>query len=374
MSAWFEIDKDGLAAILERRGKAFALAELISNAWDSGTDRVEIRMTPVPGQALVHVEVEDFGEGFDDLAHSYTMFARSRRAGDASKRGRFCLGEKLVLAVCSTATITSTGGSVVFKDGDRRRSKASRPVGTLFSADTRMTRAEHDDAVAYIRRMLPPVATTLNGEPLDRPDSLARFTARLQTEIADEDGNLRRTMRQCEVEIYDSPDAEGELLEMGVPVVETEMPYRVNVLQKVPLNMDRDNVTPAFLRALQAEVLNHMHDRLDAEEAAEAWVVEASADPRASSEAVGAVVRHRFGERAVIATPNDPMANAQAQAMGYTVIPGGAMPSGAWANVRKAGVLLPSSRVFPSMTPEQRAEMAAAEQASGQARCPLCGK
>lgn len=367
---WFEIDKDGLAAILERRGKAFALAELVSNAWDSGTDRVEVRMTPIPGAPLVSVEVEDWGEGFDDLSHAYTMFARSRRAGDAEKRGRFCLGEKLVLAVCATATITSTGGSIVFKSGDRRRSKAARDRGTLFAAEMRMTRAELDDAMDFLRRTLPPVATSVNGEALNRPDSLCRFTTRLPTEIADADGNLRRTMRQCEVEVYESQDANGELLEMGVPVVECDMPYRVNVLQKIPLNMDRDNVTPAFLKAVQAEVLNHMHDRLDAEQASESWVAEASADARASTEAVTSVVRARFGERAVIATPNDPLANAQAEAAGYTVIPGGAMSSGAWANVRKANVLVPASRAFPSMTPEQRAQ--AAEANAG--RCPMCGK
>lgn len=371
MSAWFEVDRDGLAAILERRGKAFALAELVSNAWDSGTDRVDIRMQPVPNAPQVHVEVEDWGEGFSDLAHAYTMFARSSRAGDADKRGRFCLGEKLVLAVCSRATITSTSGSIIFEGGERRRSKTlTREQGTAFTADMRMTRAEFEDAVAFLRRMIPPVRTTLDGVEIDRPDSICRFTTRLPTEVADADGNLRRTMRQCEVEVYDSVYADGEILELGVPVVECDMPYRINVLQKIPLNMDRDNVTPAFLKAIQAEVLNHMHDQLDAEEATEAWVAEASADARASTAAVESVIKARFGERAVVATPNDPIANAQAEAAGYTVIPGGALSSGTWANVRKGGLLMPSSRVFPSLTPEQRADMAEANAG----RCPACGK
>lgn len=367
MAQWFEVDRDGLAAILERRGKAFALAELVSNAWDSGTDAVAITMQPLGGRPVVHVEVEDWGEGFDDLAHAYTMFAKSRRAGDATKRGRFCLGEKLVLSVCQKATITSTGGSIEFDGGHRSRSKAKRDHGTLFIADIRMTRAEYEDAVAFLRRMIPPVCTMLDEVEIPRPDSLCTFTTRLPTEVADADGNLRRTMRQCEVEVYDSLDADGEILELGVPVVECDMPYRVNVLQKVPLNMDRDNVTPAFLKALQAEVLNHVHHHLDHAQACEAWVAEASADVRAKTEAVASVVKARFGDRAVVATPNDPLANAQAEAAGYTVIPGGAMSAGAWENVRKGGLLLPSSRVFPSPTPQQIAD------AQGK-RCPTCGK
>jgi hypothetical protein len=369
MSAWFDIDKNGLAAILERRGKAFALAELVSNAWDSGSDRVSVRLTPVEGRPAVTVEVEDWGEGFADLSHGYTMFARSRRAGDAEKRGRFCLGEKLVLSVCTHATLSSTSGSIVFDASGRRRTKSVRPQGTLFSAEMRMTRAEHEDALAFLHRTLPPVATEVNGEIIPRPDSLCRFTARLPTEIADADGNLRRTMRQCEVEVYDGSDG-GEILEMGVPVVECDMPYRVNVLQKVPLNMDRDNVTPAFLKALQAEVLNHIHDRLDTEQATEAWVSEAAGDARATTAAVGSVVRQRFGERAVVAVPGDPIANAQAEASGYTVVHGGAMTGGMWANVRKSPTMLPpSSRVFPTPTAEQRSSAAAAG-----GTCPLCGR
>jgi hypothetical protein len=367
MTQWFDVDRDGLAAILERRGKSFAIAELVSNAWDSGTDRVSITMEPVDGRPAVDITVEDWGEGFDDLAHAYTMFAKSRRAGDAEKRGRFCLGEKLVLSVCHKASIISTGGGIVFDGDERRRTRANRELGTQFQATMRMTRSEYDDAVDFMRRTIPPVATTLNGEAVPRRDSLCRFSCRLPTEIADPDGNLRRTMRTCDVEVYDGSDG-GEILELGVPVVECDMPYRVNVLQKIPLNMDRDNVTPAFLKALQAEVLNHMHNTLTSEQACEAWVAEAGADSRATTEAVTSVVRQRFGERAVIAVPGDPLANAQAEASGYTVVHGGAMSSGMWANVRKGNALLPSSRVFPTPSAEQRS------QAAAQGSCPLCGR
>src|SRR5438046_1362539 len=107
---WFDVDKAGLAAQLERRGKSFALFELIQNAWDSGTDKVNVRLAPIEGSPYATLEVEDFGEGFADLGESYRMFAKSRRAGDAEKRGRFNLGEKLVLSLCRQAVITSTCG------------------------------------------------------------------------------------------------------------------------------------------------------------------------------------------------------------------------------------------------------------------------
>jgi len=34
MKNWFEVNKQGLAKILERKGKEFALFELIQNTWD----------------------------------------------------------------------------------------------------------------------------------------------------------------------------------------------------------------------------------------------------------------------------------------------------------------------------------------------------
>jgi hypothetical protein len=39
---WFSVEKEGLAKILERKGKQFALAELISNAWDQDFKEAKI--------------------------------------------------------------------------------------------------------------------------------------------------------------------------------------------------------------------------------------------------------------------------------------------------------------------------------------------
>lgn len=367
---WFDVDKSGLAAILERRGKAFALFELVQNAWDSGSDRVEITLEPMAGEPYARLKVEDWGEGFADLDEAFTMFRRSRRAGDADKRGRFSLGEKMVLALCREASIQSTSGGLHFTQSGRTRHKPTREVGTAIRTEIRMTRDEYADVCEQVKRLIPPVQTTFNGKELDRPDSLAVFAVKLPTEIADDDGLLRRTVRMTTVEVYEGFDGKGEILEMGVPVVETDNGYRVNVLQKVPLNMDRDNVTPAFLRAINVAVLNELHGALSPEQASAPWAQEAAGDSRATADTVKSVVAKRFGERAVVATPNDPMANANAAAAGFTVIPGGAMSGDLWGNVRKHGLLTPASAAFPTPKPEDLEK--AAKMREG--KCPFCGR
>jgi hypothetical protein len=367
--SWFSVDKSGLAAILERRGKAFALFELCQNSYDSETDRLRISLEPLPGAPYARLEVEDWGTGFVDLEHAYTMFARSERASDPVKRGRFNLGEKLVLSICRKAHIVTTKGSLTF-DTERRQGGDRREKGTLFEAEIRMTRVEYDEVCRAVRRIIPPVPTTFNGNLIEPPALVCRFETKLPTEWADMEGVIHRSVRLSSVEVYEAGEGDGEVLELGIPVVEAEFPYKANVLAKVPLGLDRDSVTPAFMKALQAALLNHVHEQLGAEEAAKPWVQEAVGDARATPDAVKDVIAKRFGEHAVVATPGDVLANSAAARAGYTVVHGGALSPEVWANVRKMGILPAAATVFPSPKPEQ----VAAVNKALEGKCPACGK
>ncbi|MBI3466446.1 MAG: hypothetical protein HY000_25820 [Planctomycetes bacterium] len=101
---------------------------------------------------------------------------------------------------------------------------------------------------------------TVNGGVIPQRKSISSFTETLTTDIAGDSGELRKTVRVVEVEIYEPASGETAMLyELGIPVVETGDKWHYNVLQKVPLNGDRDNVTPAYLRDLRTFVYNHMH-------------------------------------------------------------------------------------------------------------------
>jgi hypothetical protein len=355
MMDWFTVDKQGLAKLLERRGKAFAITELIQNAWDTNAQRVRVRLEPRAGVAKALIEVEDDDpDGFATLAHAFTLFAESEKKGDATKRGRFNLGEKLVLALCDEAYISSTTGTVAFDRDGRHDLRRKRAFGSIFNGLIRMTRAEYDDAMAVLRTLIPPkdVATTINGEPLAARHPRMTIEVSLPTEVADEEGVLRRAVRKTEVKVYDPLQGEvASVYELGIPVVETGDRWHVDVGQKVPLNFDRDNLPPAYLRTLRTLVANAMEAHLTKDDVNKTWVREASSDPNITDDSMKRILDLRFGNKKVIYDPSDPEANALAVTKGYTVIHGGMLNGAEWNNVKRSGAALPAGQVTPSPKP-----------------------
>lgn len=356
MTKWFEVDKAGLAKLLAGRPKSFVLYELLQNALDQTVTRVDASIQYVEGARAALITVtDDDPEGFADLRDAFTLFAESRKKRNPTKRGRFNLGEKLVLAMAKCAYIETTTGGVEFTAGGKRvQRRQRREAGSMFRATIPMTRAEIAEMIASAKRLIVPagIITTINGQQLpDRPP-VAGFEETLPTVLADDEGVLRKTSRKTAVYVYEVlPDETPTLYELGIPVVEIGGNFHVDVAQKVLLNMDRDNVTPAYLQTLRVAVLNHTHDKLDESDASQVWVKAATGDERASPDAVRAVLALRFGENAVRYDPSDVEANKRSQAEGRPVVYGGHLSAQEWASANRAGVLPAAGDVTPSPKP-----------------------
>ena len=260
---WFEINKGGLRQLMDGRDKSFILRELAQNAFDEpGVTFCKLTLDAVAGRSLVAVTAEDDATGgFYDISHAYTLFGRTRKRSDASKRGRFNLGEKQVLSLAKSAFIKTTTGTIHFDEsGERRKTRDKTEVGSIFYALIPMTRAELDECHKTVRMFLPPKGIKLFVNTIEIPwrDPLRTVEATLTTEFENEEGQWRRTRRKTAIEIHLPKDGEKPMIyEMGLPVVELDGgdKYHYNVMQRVPLNTDRDNVSPAFRRAVRAEVM-----------------------------------------------------------------------------------------------------------------------
>lgn len=356
----FEVDKKGLAQLIADRPKAFIVYELVQNAWDEASTRVEVTISMVGSSRCSITVTDDNPEGFANIAHAYTLFAESRKKGDPEKRGRFNLGEKLVIALAEEATITTTKGQVVFNKEGRSMRPFAQDAGTTFTGIFRITEREYRAMMHDVEKLIPPrnIETICNGYSLGTTASdyskspIGQCFAQLPTVLADGDGNLRPTVRKTSVLFYDAGDSQAMLYEMGIPVVEIDCGFHVNVQQKVPLNADRDNVTPAYLRAIQTVTLNHMTqgDLIKGDAAAKPWINEALESKDIKVEAVAAIIKERYGDKVVITDPSDQEGTKMATAAGYTVLPARAFSKEAWINVKASGVL-PAGQVTPSPKP-----------------------
>ncbi len=354
---WFDVDRAGLGKQAEEHGKGRLIGELVQNALDeAGVTQVAVTLALVPGRPLADLTVEDDApEGFKDLSHAYTLFAESYKRANPDQRGRYNIGEKFVLAVCESASISTTKGTVVFDPAEGRveRPRQKRDRGSVFQGRIKLTREEYPAVCDYLRSLLLPdsVVVTFNGDRLLPRKPLRTFDASLETPVADEQGVMRPRQRKAQVGVYEAlPGEVPGLYEMGLPVVETGDRWHVSVGQKVPLNQDRDNVKPAYLQAVRVAVLNAAFDLLTTEEEATAgWCKLAGSDPRCSDEAITHLVRLRFGEKVAAPDPGDVEAMRRFQSQGGTIVVG--LSKGEWANVKRAGAVLPAGQICPTAKP-----------------------
>lgn len=356
MPNWFDVDKEGLAKLLEARGKAFVIYELVQNAWDTSAKQVEIHLEKVPNSPKAKLRVlDDDPNGFQNFSDAYTLYAESTKKNDPTKRGIFGEGEIMCLAVCYEATIGTTTGTVRFDKTGRHTSRAKTKKGSYFQGTLRMNQEEFDECLAAVRALVPPpgVKTYFNGELLQAREPVATFTATLPTTVGDEEGYIRPTRRQTEVRVYECyEDEEPHVYEIGIPVVETEgCKWHIDVQQRVPLNRDRNNVTPAYRRKLQTLVVNHLYEDIEEEESGEAWIREATADSEIDQEAFEVIMEKRHGDKAVIFDPSDIEGSHRATSQGYNVVGGRGLSRGEHENNRRWGTILPAGQVTPSPRP-----------------------
>lgn len=348
---WYEVSKDGLKKLLQDKPKSFILYELIQNGWDQNTPFVHVETSWENGKAFISVNDAD-PNGFIDLANAYTLFAESEKKQDPTKRGRFCIGEKLVLAVCDSATICSTKGQIQFlSDGTKRKSNNKTSVGSSVECLIKMTKEDYEEMCRSVFLLIPPknIVTKFNGKILPQREMVSTFTEILPTIMSDSNGNLKNTARKTNINIYKVQKGEKpHIYEMGIPVVETEDKFHIDIQQKVPLNMNRDNVTPAYLKKIRTCVFNNTYQIIDSEDANQTWVKEAIGDENCKEEAVKKAISLKYGEKVVAFDPSDVEANKLAVSKGYVVVPGKSFSKDEWKNIKKAGIIQPAGQVTPS--------------------------
>jgi hypothetical protein len=320
---WFTVSVDGLKKTLARKGKSVALYELAQNAMDTDATRIDIGLTPIENGVSILTCVDNSSSGFAQLNLAHEMYRESAKKSNPTLRGKFNLGEKFVVALCNESSITSMTGQITFRrDRTRIIGTEKTKQGTRFQGELPISLEDYEEVCNRARLLIPPQGQviTFNGEPLTGQELVKSFFITLPTEIADDEGILRPTKRKTTIRLYKVKDGEQPwLYEMGIPVVNMldDMTYHVDVDQKVPSNTERDNVSPAYMKQVYTAVLNQTHEEITNGTAA--WVSTALESTSIAPEATKAVIKARFGEKAVAYDKKDLGAENEAKSHGHTV-------------------------------------------------------
>lgn len=345
MNNWFEVDRKGLKALQDGKPKHYVLRELVQNAWDEKITKCDVVLMYDRPVSLVEV-VDDNPEGFKNLRDAFTLFGDTEKRRDATKRGRFNLGEKQAIAICKSAAISTTKGTVTFsKKGRKVNHSKKMGFGSSVALKLKLSMKEYDEMLEVSKAYLTPkgIIYTVNGEdiPYIKPDYVVEDTLPTQFEV---EGQMRDTERKTNIHVLKQD--KSYLYEMGLPVLEIDCPYSIDVQQKIPMSADRETVKPSYLKKVFAIVLNNTIDDIDDESSSETWIRVGSGDKSMTEDTMKKLVHKRFGDKVVVSNPMDRVSNDDALANGFRVINGRELSKEEWDNIKEYNLVKSSTALF----------------------------
>jgi hypothetical protein len=349
---WFTVDTEGLRQLYSGKSKTIIVRELVQNPWDEDIKNCYLTISPSKyGKITIQVE-DDSPIGFRNLEDAYKMFGFSYKRDNPNKRGRMDVGEKISVAMSISGEIFTTGGKVIFDKKGRTITTEKRDIGTLVTVVIEGDNEVRNELIDYAYNLIPPsnIKFWVNNELMPSRIPFKTITIPLTTEYL-KNGKFVKSIKSTMVDIY-KPDGTiaskkaNYIHEMGLPIQEIDCEYGINVNQRVPMSIDRDSVSEAYLQDVYAEVLNATHELLTEQNVSSGWVRTASRDDRITKDALSSVRIKRFGDKSCVFDPLNPVANDDAISNQYNVIRGSEMSAMEWDNMRKFNLIPSTTELF----------------------------
>lgn len=323
---WFELSHEGWRRLSSTRPLGRLLLEAIQNAFDARASLVSVTLSA----DRIDV-IDDADAGFDDERLVYTVFLSEKRA-DPTRRGRMGRGLKELIAPMDEARVETVGKTVEFTANGRRSYDNDRVRGTHLSLRRSFRDDELDAARELLRTCIPPKGVTLriDGRQVRRPRLVLTLpSCELETVVVDE-GVERAVLRSAVVTVYAPRKGETpHLFELGLPVERWDVPFHVDVAQRVPLLEGRDGVPERFKLAVKATLLEAMmHRYMDKRDLRADWVQEVISRWPVKTPLLDAYVSKMFPRGAVLG--GTARANDRARQLGAHVVDASAITHGAY--------------------------------------------
>ncbi len=325
---WFEISNEGWRRMNAGRPLGALLKEGIQNCFDEDVTEVSV----VVGDHEICIE-DDAPRGFAQEALVYTVFLTDKE-DSPTKRGRKGRGLKELISAMESAIVDTIGRTVVFDEAGRHVAENDRPRGTRLTLRRRSTAAEVQVAVAQLSLIIPPKGITLlvNGKRIKPPRLyLSLWNCLLETVVI-RHGVERITELPTRVDLYHPRRGEAaQLFEMGIPVEPLNVPWHVDVQQRVPLADHRDAATDHYKMILKSLLLEGLMggDWLNRKELREGWVEEVISRQMISDRALEQYVARVFPRGSLLGGAE--RINDRARQLGGTVVEATAMSRGLYS-------------------------------------------
>ena len=269
----FGVDVAKRAARVRSRPLAEIARELVANGLDAGASTIRLLFTPAQGRRrdrgglqVFGVECVDDGRGCGD-PEILRRVGSSTSDLDPETRGRFGQGLIDVLVICERAEIRTRKHRLVFDDdGCTISTLRNEVVGMTVTGMLRHGGEGDEQMGRYMKSIILPEHVTLTFNKITvghRQPAREIPGLRLRTEAYDPvTERVRRFMRTTDVELYPQYGDQPRIHELGLPVDDApwELPFDINVLQKTPLDTERNTLPAKFKSSVIAQLIGPMSD------------------------------------------------------------------------------------------------------------------
>lgn len=275
----FEIDNEGFKRHNASTEPFRVVQEIIANSFDEDSVKnVSCNIEFNADKKIVNVMVIDDGNGFRDIEDIYTMYRHSKKRSSPEKRGRFNLGEKQFFALVTYGHVMTNGKKVSFENNNRIEDECVNAVsGALVYGEFDWKKSTIQEILSGLNKLIIPSNKILkiNNVEIKHKVFLKNIEGNLPTEVEDDDKILHRVKRDTSIELYKISESEKPMIfELGVPVQELKdsIEWHVNIMQKIPLTVERSVVSDAYLASVYSLILNNATEMIDENNAGSTFV------------------------------------------------------------------------------------------------------